>query len=256
MEYVAFLRARRVLTWYGGILFGLLAIGLVLMFKNGSPELQMSHDRNPRIPFGVLLAGTAFSPLVIAAFLGVGLDAEYRTTAIAWTRPLARLAIAARYIAVDFGAMFVAWMIGLVVALVPLFALGLGKYVVYDTVGLSMIGLVLGCAAMWYGLIVFFAALVPGRGGAVAGFSWGYALVVPAISLIGFPPVIRTAIGLLNYLSPLAYLGSTAVDSNGGMSSQTLIAGTGLEHTIATWAIGAVALVAGAYIWSKREVPA
>jgi hypothetical protein len=60
----------------------------------------------------------------------------------------------------------------------------------------------------------------------------------------------------LNYLSPLAYLGSTIVNSDGSMQSQSLMPGTGLEHTIATWLIGAVALAAGAYIWSNREVPA
>src|SRR5665213_3242704 len=101
VEYVEMLRARRALIWYGSILFACVALGLALAFKDGSPRIQMSHGQNPMIPFQYLLAGSAIGPLILAAFLAVGLDAEYKTIAITWTRPISRLSIALRYLAVD-----------------------------------------------------------------------------------------------------------------------------------------------------------
>ncbi|GAC1464808.1 MAG: hypothetical protein PVSMB8_17040 [Vulcanimicrobiaceae bacterium] len=251
MEYVEMLRARRVLTWYGGIVFALLAIGLALAFKDGSPQIQMSHDANPRIGWDEIVAGSAFAPLVIAAFLGVGLDAEYKTTAIAWTRPISRYAIALRYIAIDGAAMIIAWVAALAAAFISIFALGLNKYLIPGSEALTYILLAFGVALMWYGLVVLLSALLPGRGNAVVGLSWAYAFIVPGITQIPFPPLLRSTVGLLNYLDPLAYLGG-AINS----SHHSLIVGTFTEHLIVTWLIGLGTIAIGTRIWATREVPA
>ena len=253
MEYVEMLRARRVLTWYGGIIFAMLAIGLSLAFKDGPPNIQMSRAQNPMIPLDAVLAGCAFAPLIIVAFLGVGLDAEYKTTAIAWTRPFSRYVLALRYMAVDGSAMIVAWLIALVAAFIPIYALGLNKYFVVGSDGFQYLALAFGVAVMWYGLIVFFSALVPGRANAVVGLSWAYALMVPGISQIPFPTLLHQVIVALNYINPLAYLGSM---SDTGRHGAPFIAGTFAEHVIVVWLIGIAALAVGTYIWANREVPA
>ena len=252
MEYVELLRARRVLTWYTGIIVAMLTIGMILVFKDGHPKIQMSHGANPMIPLDAIFAGAAFAPLIIAAFLGVGLDAEYKTTAIAWTRPLTRYALALRYMAIDGGAMIVAWIVALIAAFVPIFLLGLNSYFVASHDALPYIVLAFGVAVMWYGLILFFSALVPGRANAVVGMSWAYALVVPGLSQIPFPTVLHEVLIALNYINPLAYLGNVS-DSGSG---RTLIAGTSTDHMIAVWLIGLAAIAAGTYIWANREVPA
>ena len=87
MQYVELLRARRALIWYGAILFSFVALGLVLAFKDGPPRIHMSPGSHSSIPFEFILAGGAIGPLILAAFLAVGLDAEYKTAAITWTRP-------------------------------------------------------------------------------------------------------------------------------------------------------------------------
>lgn len=243
------LRARRALTWYGAILFACLALGLALAFKDGSPRIQMSHDQNPMIPFQYLLAGSAIGPLILAAFLAVGLDAEYKTIAITWTRPISRLAIALRYLAVDLGALVATWALTLVAVLIPLFVIGLGQYITFGGPIARSAALVFGAAVMWYGLVVLVTTLLPGRGAAVAGASWGYALFVPVLSAIPFPPLLHKVVLALNYLNPMAYIG-------GKGESHPLIAGNDLQHAVAAWLIGLVALAIATQIWTKREVPA
>jgi hypothetical protein len=249
VEYVELLRARRALIWYGAILFSCVALGLALAFKDGPPRIQMSHASNPMIPVQYLLAGAAFGPLILAAFLAVGLDAEYKTVAITWTRPISRLAIALRYVAVDGGALLAAWLLTLAAVFITVFAIGIGKYVSFGHDVAGAVLLVFGAAVMCYGLVVFVTTLLPGRGSAIAGGSWGYALIVPGLASIPFPPLLHQAMVALNYLNPMAYIG------NQGSGSHPLIAGSGEQHAIATWLIGLAALAIATQIWTKREVP-
>ena len=250
MEYVAILRARRILTWYG-VVFGLLvALGLALAFKDGPPRVQMSHDANPMIPFDALLVGSLFAPVILAAFFAVGLDAEHKTIAIAWTRPLARLSLAARYVGVAFLGMLVAWVFTAVVALLAIVVLGLAPYVTAGHQSWTHLPVLAGVAVMWYGLVLFVSALLPGRGNAVAGGSWAYALIVPGLEHVPFPPFLHQVIVALNYLNPLMYL-----QSRGGREGEVVFANGGGTLAIA-WIIGIACIAAGAYIWSKREVKA
>jgi len=257
MEYVELLRARRVLFWYGGILFALIAIGLALAFKDGPPVVQMSHGRNLQIPFEALVVGAAFGPLILAAFLGVGLDAEFKTAAITWTRPLARMTIALRYVAIDLGALIVAAIITFAAVMICITALGLLKFVTYGSNGIPPLGpaeyvlLGLGCAVMWYGLVVLVTMLLPGRGSAVAGGSWAYALIVPALAEIPFPPALHHVMVALNYVNPLAYIGSHG--RNGGANH--VVVGSSLQHAVAVWLIGIVAVAIATQLWVRREVP-
>jgi hypothetical protein len=249
VHYVELLRARRALIWYGAILFSCVALGLALAFKDGPPKFQMSHGSNPSIPVEFLIAGAAIGPLILAAFLAVGLDAEFKTVAITWTRPIPRLAIALRYVAVDGGALLAAWVLTLAAVFITVFAIGIGKYLTFgDHVALSVL-LVLGAAVMWYGLVVLVTTLLPGRGAAIAGGSWGYALIVPGLAHIPFPPLLHQVMVALNYLNPMAYLGQ-------GSGSRELIAGSGEQHVIAVWLIGLAAVAIATQVWTKREVPA
>ena len=241
-------RARRALTWYTAILFSCIALGLALAFKDGAPNIQMSHASHPEIPVQMLIAGAAFGPLILAAFLAVGLDAEFKTAAITWTRPISRLLIAIRYVAVDAGALLVAWFVTLVAVFTSVFAIGIGKYLVAGPQVGTYALLVFGAAVMWYGLVVLVTTLLPGRGSAIAGASWGYALIVPILTHIPFPPLLHAVMVGLNYLNPMAYV------STG--SSGRLIAGSFVEHTIATWLIGLAALAIATQLWTRREVPA
>jgi hypothetical protein len=250
MEYVEMLRARRVLTWYGGIIFTLLALGLIVGFKEARPHIQMS-GATIHIEFSAILAGAAFGPLILAAFLAVCFDAEYKTVAITWTRPLSRLRIAGRYLMVDAATMIVAWLLTLAAVLICMAVLGLTRYLTFGPNVVDVILLAFGCAVMWYGLVVVLTILLPGRGNAIAGASWAYVLIVPGLSQIPFPHALHEVMVGLNYLNPLAYLGNL-----GSSGSRTLIAGGPVEHTVAAWLIGIAAIAVGTRLWATREVPA
>jgi hypothetical protein len=247
MEYVELLRARRLLTWYGGILFVLLALGLALAFKDGPPVVHMNGATQGSIPLGAILAGSAFGAVVLAAFMAVAFDAEFKTAAIIWTRPMSRMAIVARYLAVDAATLIAAWLITFAVVLIALTAVGLGKYIVPTQMDWFL--LPLGCAVMWYGLVLLVSMLLPGRAGAIAGGSWAYALIVPGLSQIPFPPLLHQVVFALNYINPMAYIGTSS--KNG-----TFLPGSPDAHTIAVWLIGIAAIAAGTRLWATREVPA
>ena len=250
MEYVEMLRARRVLTWYGGIVFALLALGLALAFKDGGPHIRMSGAR-PNVPFDAIVAGAAFGPMILAAFLAVCFDAEYKTAAITWTRPLSRMGIALRYLAVDAAAMIAAWLLTILAVLICLVVLGLASYITFQSNAVNVVFLAFGCAVMWYGLVVLLTALLPGRGNAIAGASWAYVLIVPGLSKIPFPAALHQVMVALNYLNPLAYIGSI-----GSSRPDSVIAGSQGAHIAAVWVIGIAAVAIGTRLWATREVPA
>jgi len=250
MEYVEMLRARRVLTWYGGIIFALLALGLALAFKDGPPQIHM-HGTRYGIPFDAILAGSAFGSLILAAFLAVCFDAEYKTIAITWTRPLSRTAIAARYLAVDGAAMIAAWMLTLAAVLICLAVLGLATYLTFESNVTGTVLLLFGSAVMWYGLVVLVTTLLPGRGNAIAGASWAYVLIVPGLTQIPFPTAIHQVTVALNFLNPLAYIGSV-----GASRADSAIPGSESAHIIAVWLIGLAAIAIATRLWTTREVPA
>jgi hypothetical protein len=261
MYYAELLRARRALIWYGGILFACVALGLALAFKDGPPRVHMSHDANPMIPLGSLLVGAAFGPIILAGFMAIGLDAELKTAAITWTRPVARLRTALTYVAVDVATLLVAWLFTVVVALIGITVLGISQYLnASDTGSLGVWApLAFGIAMMWYGLVLLCTTLVPGRGNAVVGVSWAYALFVPGLASIPFPPLLHAAMVALNYVNPLAYL-STTGPSRGEARIQIgggpLFGGSASTHAIVAWAIAIAAVAIGTRIWTVREVPA
>ena len=251
MEYVAILRARRILTWYAVVFSALVALGLALAFKDGPPRVQMAHDQNPTIPLDALVVGSMFAPVILAAFFAVGLDAEHKTIAIAWTRPLARLSIAARYVAVAFLGMFSAWLFTVAVGVLTLLILGLLQYVAPGQQSWKHLPAMAGVAVMWYGLVVFVSALLPGRGNAVAGASWAYALIVPGLTQMPFPPLVHQVTVALDYLNPLMYL-----QSHGAREGEVVFAYGGGAVLAIAWAIGIVCTAAGAYLWATRDAKA
>jgi hypothetical protein len=247
MEYVEMLRARRVLTWYGGLLLVLTGLCFALGVKSGPPQIHIGMS-GPAIPIHSILSGAAFGAVLLAAFLAVGLDAEYKTTAITWTRPLSRVAIALRFLAVDFGTFIAAWLLTVLLVVVAIVALGLGKYLTFGGFSGTYIALMFGCAVMWYGLVVLLTALLPGRGSAITGMSWAYVLVTPALTQIPFPPLLHNVTVGLVYLNPLVYIGINAREIG------VLYGSPGLNAAMA-WGIGLVAVAGGIRLWSAREVP-
>ncbi|MBV8748636.1 MAG: hypothetical protein JO103_02865 [Candidatus Eremiobacteraeota bacterium] len=244
MEYVEMLRARRTLTVYAIALlvgFVLTTIGIL-----SSPH----HSVTGVVHVSDLVAGAMFGALIIASIVACGLQAEWSTTAITWTRPRPREAIAWGYVAVDFAAIVVAFVITLLVALAIIALVGGFPNLQFDGEHvLRSVVIGFGVTMMWYGLIWLVAARFPGHSSRIAALSWAVFLIVGGLSAANLPWLLHTLIVALNFLNPLAYIDS------GGSSSNThpLIALSPWLRGLVAWAIAAVAIVVSIRLWSTRE---
>ena len=248
MEYVELMRARRVLTWYCGLLLAAFII-VAISFFSGHLE---SHGRPESVALAYLIKGCAFGALILATCVAAaGLNAESATLAIAWTRPMSRAAIAWRYIAVDVATILVGFtfLIAMAVAFFALFG-QLGEIVVDSRVLPAVLGS-LGCALMWYGLITVVTARMDGRGGLIAGLSWGVFIVLGVLWVAPFPPLLHGLVTFLNYFDPLAYFNGV---SSGNSSERAIIPLDPSVKTAITWAFAVVTSILTVRLWSTREV--
>ena len=246
MEYVELLRVRRTLRNYAIVLlagFALAAIGILSSAHSDHSVIGVIHVSD-------LVVGAMFGALLTGTIVACGLQAEWSTTAITWTRPRPREAIAWGYLAVDFGAIVAAFVMTLLFALAVVSLFGALPNLQFDGEHvLRSIVIGFGVTMMWYGLIWLVAARLPGRAPLIAGLSWAVFLILGGLTAANLPWLFHALIVALNYLNPLAY-----VDS-GGSSSNThpLIALSPWLRGLAAWAIAAVAIVASIRLWSTRE---
>jgi hypothetical protein len=246
MEYVEILRARRILTWYTAIL----VVGLVIT----AISFYASHGHNENsgtLPFNMLAAGAGIGALIIATFVGPGLSAEAaNTTALIWTRPAPRDAIAARFVVVDVATILLGYAILIVAMLVGIAILGGLPMLTFDPAAtLRAVLLAVGAALLWYAVISLAAARLPGRGALIAGLAWG---VFPVLAVLYhahyFPIWLHDVVYVLNFLNPMAWLGGTTPQGNSSIIPFSVWGRIAGESAIA------IALaVTSVRLWSTRE---
>jgi hypothetical protein len=248
MQYVEMLRARRVLTWFCGILLAVFAI-TVISFYSG--HVQISGGRHSAQDLSDLIRICAFGAMVVATCMAPGLNAESTTLAITWTRPIPRAAIAWRYIAVDAVAMLFAFlfMLAVGIAFIALFG-GLGDLRFDAAIPAALLN-VFGVSLMWYGLVTLVTARMDGRGGLISGLSWAAFSIIGGLWAAPFPPLLHGLITFLDYFNPLTYFNSLSTEHH--VSKQVLNLDPSLLTLIA-WCFVAVTLVATVRLWSTREV--
>lgn len=246
MEYVQILRARRILTWYTGILVAGLIIEAISYYASHS-----NNHNDGTVPFAMLAAGAGAAALIIATLVAPGLSAEAaNTTALVWTRPVPRDAIAARFIGVDVAAILLGYAITLVAILLG-FAIigGLGQITYEPAAILRSVALAAGGALMWYAVISAAAARLPGRGPLIAGLTWGVFPVLAALyHAHSFPLWLHDVIFALDWLNPMAWLGGTTPQGN-----SSIIPFTVWGRVFGETAIGVALVAASVRLWSTRE---
>lgn len=248
MEYVEILRARRVLTWYCGLVFAAFVIGVVSLL---SGHVNMHAGANGDSPLSALIQGSAFAALIVATCMAPGLNAESSTLAITWTRPMPRDTIAWRYVAVDVAAILFAWLFAMAIALAFLATFGLlGTISVDGGVGGAILN-GLGCALMWYGLVALVSARLNGRGTLIAGLSWAVFIVLSVLWVAPFPTPLHGLITFLDYFNPLTYFHNIGEPTRA--SRQVLPVAPEIQTLIA-WGFVVVTFVASVRLWSTREV--
>jgi len=246
MEYVEILRARRILTWYTGLLIAGLIIEAISFYAGHG-----HNDGTGTVAFSSLAGAATVAALIIATLLAPGLSAESsNTTALIWTRPVPRDAIASRIIAVDFVAIVIAYAIMLVAMLVGVAIVGVFLHVTFEPAAIGRaILLGLGGSLMWYAMISVAAARLPGRGPLLAGLAWAVFPFLTALAVShNFPIWLHNILYGLNYLDPIAWMGGTTPQGNSSFLPFSIWA-----RIAGTWTIAIVALAASVRLWSTRE---
>jgi hypothetical protein len=246
MEYVQILRARRILTWYTGFIVAGLIIEAISYYS--------SHGHNAgdgTVGFSMLAAGAGVAALIIATLVAPGLSAEAaNTTALIWTRPAPRDAIAARLIAVDVAAILIGYVIALAAIMIGIAIVGgLGQVTYEPAAILRSVTLVVGGALMWYAVISVVAARLPGRGPLIAGLTWGVFPVLAALfHAHNFPIWLHDVIYVLNFLNPMAWLGGTTPQGN-----SSIIPLSAWGRALGLFVITIALAVTSVRLWSTRE---
>jgi hypothetical protein len=246
MEYVHILRARRILTWYTGILVAGLIIEAISYYGGSHRNTQ-----DGSIGFHLLAAGAGAAALIIATLVAPGLSAEAaNTTALIWTRPVPRDAIAARFIGIDIAAIAIGYVITLAGIMVGIAIVGGFPMVTYEPAAiLRSVALAAGGALLWYAVISAAAARFPGRGPLIAGLSWGVFPVLAALyHAHNFPIWLHDVIFVLDILNPMAWLGGTTPQGN-----SSIIPFSEWGRVLGETAIGVALVVASVRLWSTRE---
>lgn len=251
MEYVQILRSQRVLLWYAGILLSLLLLVVFSIYAGSHGELETGAGGGPHLSH--LLQGCMLGAFIVATCVAPGLfGAESTTTPIIWTRPMARDAIAWRYVAVDLLTIAVSYVIALVVCLLFLASFGALRLVTVDAASPVIAVMSLGCAFMAYALMGLVQARLPGHAARMVTLMWAAFLIVGALWAVPTAPPVHALITALNYLNPLAW-GDCISVGHLGTTRHPIELAAGVRAAFA-WLIGAVAIVAAVRLWSTREI--
>lgn len=255
MELVEFFRARRALIWYVAIVAVIVTV-ILLIHGNANVVVDVNdrHVQAPHsVPLSVLLGAAMFFTAALGSSLGLSLNRENATVEFAWTRPLPREVLAARYIAIDLAALAIAFAVTLAGEAVIVVAVAHAAILVDRYAGIITI-LALGVDAMWYALLLALSAGLPRRGAAIAGIMWPASLVLVIVAEAVHSGPYHDIAVVLNVVNPFAYL-SSMVHLGAQTSTAPSVWEAGPElRAVAVWLLAAAFATAATFIWKRREV--
>jgi ABC-type transport system involved in cytochrome c biogenesis permease component len=203
------------------------------------------------VPLTVLMSLGMFFTAILATMLGCSLNRENATLELSWTRPLPRVALALRYMAIDVTTLAIAYLVA-----VAVFWVLVGMYVhvvVEPRIGVAAF-MGTGVVAMWYALTQFLTAGTRRRGSAVAGFMWPAAVIVLVVASATHGGLVHDIAVVLNVVNPFAYLGQIGHSAPDGTPVPLLWP---LDETVRAAIVWCFALAFGAAavtIWQRREI--
>jgi len=188
MYYVEFLRARKRLIWFS-LATALVSLLTVIIALTPGNHVQGGDTDTVHIPLSILIGIAGFVTWILASILGLCLNGENDGPEIVFTKPFSRERIALAYYAVDALVIVVSLAIFcLFLTIIPLASVHLVGKIFFDKDVFAVIGLMLGVAFMWYGLVAALTAWGSFRGGLVAGLGWPVAAVLVALGHTCLPP--------------------------------------------------------------------
>lgn len=253
MEYVEFLRVRNLLKWYGLVLgvslIGGLAFGhettINVVGSAGTSHLSPGFA----VPLAALVPVAMFLAAIFGSSAGTSLSREFLLRDIAWTKPLSRTLLAARYVLVDLAAMTVLFAATLAVVVAVLQRIDIPTTLTSDLGPQLLLGL--GVGFMWYALLQLLTCRLPPAGMSLAGILWPVALF--ALGLSDSPGWFGALDRALDVVNPLAYM--SGVSFTGGDARNLAVWQLPADERAAiVWGFAVLFSAMAIALWQRREV--
>lgn len=250
MEYVEFRRARKSLT-----IFAFVAVGLLILVFVGNAIWSVGHGgvTHVRVSLGSIFGIAGYCAIVCATALSTSLSKENDGVDFVFTKPISREHLALRYMAIDAGAILIAFVGACVVAFGTLAALGLLGHLTSDGQPYWIGALGLGIAFMWYGLLQAATASFTGNKGMLVGGIFAIFGVFGGLSSVSFGgPAAHAVLHVLNVFNPLAF--SFALVETLGFTTVGSVIDLPIAPCVAVAsAFGALGCVIAIQLWKRVE---
>jgi hypothetical protein len=256
MELVEFYRIRRAMFWYAGILAAIVILNITL-----GEHTKVAVDGQTQslrgVTFPLLLGGpiAMFCAATFATVAALALNRENSTLEFAWTKPIARSAIALRYILIDVAAIVLAFALAWAAVFAILARLGAAfasSPDLFVTIALS-----LGVALMWYGLLLALTAGFSSRASLIVGFAWPVSAILGNVQN-AFGGIVGAVVHVLNVVNPFAYISgfSAGTDRTGQPAAVTIHSAWAVSNdarAAIVWTLFVIFCTLATVIWSRRE---
>ena len=272
MEYVEFLRVRRVFTIFAlfvavimllviaDIVFTWIQGGSISSFGLSTHDTSHRNHSNlftysatSRVPLSILLGIASYMAIVVATQFASSLNKENDGLDYVFVKPVRRELMAMRFIAIDIGGILAIFAFTFAAELVPLALLHAVDRIVIDARAIWICGLGLGVAFMWYGVLQAVTASYRGKGGTIVAFSWGIFVALAGLGYVSaLGPIVLGVVHVLNFVNPIAYF-SGIVSHVGTFDIDSVLGIPIVARVPIVWAIAFLSLAIAAISWKRVE---
>ena len=272
MIYVEWLRARHRLAIALGVLLAVVLVVITVVyfghlhagpngdfnigFRDGASGARdpLARDRiheilsDMALPLGAFFVVGAFVAALFTTTLYTSLHAQRSSLDLAFTKPLARMRLAATFFGIDFAAIVACYAAAVFLLLLPFAVFGLLGDVVPEADAVPALILGLGICVLLYGLMQLATAWLRGGGAiAIIGSLWVAFIVVASIDHARITNI-EAILWVLRPLDPIRYFGLLSY-SSAGVHPHDLF-----SATLLAWGFGLAACALAAFTWQRIEV--
>ena len=215
MAYLEVLRGRRFLCFYGLVIAAIVALGGVVAITTAHAHLA---PLPLRFTLGALFLGASYLTAAMVIFLGATLCEASRSRDILLVQPVSRLRIALCWVGIDVAVLAMTFATSVFALAVVLAFFGSPVSMQWRPHFVFSLLLGLGVPFMFYALAQMLPWQYRGNGRAVAVFLWMWiylSLTTEQFKTLKTWPPLQAAIGYIDVMNPLAYLGHMVVLRSG-----------------------------------------
>ena len=253
MYYIEALFARRMFSWFGGIVVcvGIMIIAVTLSLHNH--VIVNGKPPDGKVPIAAVFVVAGYLSCIMATMLAATLNRDRSHLAYIWTRPQPRERIALSYILVDVLTIVLAYALVSGVCLVVFSKLPVGPLVPNADLMAVVFGY-LSLPLMWYGLVEVATSWNGLKGSSIAGLSWAVFWGLLLLRAFPLPTPFGQVVAVLSILNPLAYfttkhgMGITV----GGPGTSTLVMSDSAQ-TFVAYGIFLISCTVAIYAWKRME---